>query len=120
MDTLCWYSEIELARIRCNRLYFAELFRRGGYLTQLCQASVYEGVREDMYVRCVGWHSDCFCQPDSENGGHGERRTAALIRVKSPSALDRSCGFLSLAHFTVYREINPLARVYIPHFLGFH
>ena len=54
--------ETELARIRCDGLYFAELFRRGGYLAQLCQASVYEGVREDVYVGCVRCHSDCLWQ----------------------------------------------------------
>lgn len=74
MDTLwqCRYSVTELARIRCDGLYFAELFRRGGYLAQLCQTSVYEGVREDMYVGCVGWHGDCFCQTGREDGGDGD------------------------------------------------
>lgn len=53
-------SETELARMRCDGLYFAELFRRGGYLAQLCQASVYEGMREDMYVDWVSCHSGRF------------------------------------------------------------
>ena len=42
---------------RRDGLYFAELFRRSRYLAQLCQASVHEGVREDVYS---GRHRDCL------------------------------------------------------------
>ena len=34
---------------RRDGLYFAELFWRSRYLAQLCQASIHEGVREDVY-----------------------------------------------------------------------
>ena len=79
-----------MARIRCDGLYFAELFRRGGYLAQLCQASVYEGVREDVYVGCVGRHGDCFCQAGSEDGGHVDNNGAYSREIsEAPVALSR-------------------------------
>jgi hypothetical protein len=61
---------------RRDRLYFAELFRRSRYLAQLCQASVDEGVREDVYS---GRHGDCFCLTD------GDRRNVDNGASQSPS-----------------------------------
>jgi hypothetical protein len=67
MDTL-WHcaSGTELARIDVVELYFAELFRRSRYLAQLCQAGVYEGMREDV---CGGRHRDCFCLTSGDGLG---------------------------------------------------
>jgi hypothetical protein len=75
------YSGTELVRIDVIELYFAELFRRSRYLAQLCQASVHEGVREDVYS---GRHRDGFCLT-SGDGGLGETLTRRLAGMKSPN-----------------------------------